>query len=146
MEVADVSVVKLVPTTEKSKLTSEWILDLGCSFHICPNKDLFSTYSLFEGGLVLIGNNSPCKVTGVSTVQIRMQNGIIRTLLDVRHMPDVNKNLISLGNLDFKGGTIVIKSINIKVSRGALVLMRGGKLSSVIALFLVVSKIMVLGP
>ncbi|MBA0562488.1 hypothetical protein Golob_007528, partial [Gossypium lobatum] len=29
----------LVPTSNNSKLTFEWILDLGCSFHMCPNRE-----------------------------------------------------------------------------------------------------------
>ncbi|MFQ6635029.1 hypothetical protein Gotur_012160 [Gossypium turneri] len=28
----------LVSTSDSSELTSEWILDSGCSFHMCPNK------------------------------------------------------------------------------------------------------------
>ncbi|MFQ6647441.1 hypothetical protein Gotur_021616, partial [Gossypium turneri] len=29
----------LVSTSNNSKLTSEWILDSGCSFHMCPNRE-----------------------------------------------------------------------------------------------------------
>ncbi|MFQ6653912.1 hypothetical protein Gotur_025093, partial [Gossypium turneri] len=29
----------LVPTSDNSKLMSEWILDSGCSFHMCPNRE-----------------------------------------------------------------------------------------------------------
>ncbi|MBA0635213.1 hypothetical protein Godav_005322 [Gossypium davidsonii] len=29
----------LVSKSESSELTSEWILDSECSFHMCPNKD-----------------------------------------------------------------------------------------------------------
>ncbi|MFQ6655586.1 hypothetical protein Gotur_026081, partial [Gossypium turneri] len=29
----------LVSTSDNSKLTSEWILDSGCSFHRCPNRE-----------------------------------------------------------------------------------------------------------
>ncbi|XP_040970230.1 uncharacterized protein [Gossypium hirsutum] len=39
----------LVSTSDNSKLTSEWILDSGCSFHMCPNREWFSTYSSDEG-------------------------------------------------------------------------------------------------
>ncbi len=42
----------LVSTSDKSKLTSEWILDSGCSFHMCPNKEWFFTYSSVECGVV----------------------------------------------------------------------------------------------
>ncbi|MBA0646649.1 hypothetical protein Goklo_014598, partial [Gossypium klotzschianum] len=35
----------LVFMTKMSKFTSKWILDSGCSFHLCPNMDWLSTYS-----------------------------------------------------------------------------------------------------
>ncbi|KAK2988419.1 hypothetical protein RJ640_007712 [Escallonia rubra] len=27
-----------------------WILDTGCSYHMCPNRDRFATYRSFDGG------------------------------------------------------------------------------------------------
>lgn len=38
------------------KSNDEWILDLGCSYHICPNRDLFSTYESADSEIVLMGN------------------------------------------------------------------------------------------
>ncbi|KAH1114109.1 hypothetical protein J1N35_007487, partial [Gossypium stocksii] len=71
-----------------------------------------------------MGNGSPSKVTGIGTVQIRMHDGTIRTVLDVRHVLDLKKNLISLGILDSKCCRINIKSNEIKVSHGAFILMK----------------------
>ena len=41
-----------------------------------------------------------CKVIGIGTVRIKMHDGIVRNLKDVRHVPHLKKNLISLGTLD----------------------------------------------
>ncbi|KAG8499139.1 hypothetical protein CXB51_005544 [Gossypium anomalum] len=120
----------LVSTSDNIKLTSEWILDSGCSFHMCPNREWFSTYSLVEGGVVRVGNNSFSKVIGIGTVKIKMHDGTIRTLSNVRYEPDLRKNLISLSILDLKGYRINIKSSDIKVSRGALVLLKGKRTGS----------------
>ncbi|KAG8480916.1 hypothetical protein CXB51_025719 [Gossypium anomalum] len=79
----------LVSTSDNSKLKSEWILDSGCSFHMCPNREWFSTYSSVEGGVVRMGNDSSSKVIGIGTVKIKMHNGTIRTLSDVRYVPDL---------------------------------------------------------
>ncbi|KAH1122194.1 hypothetical protein J1N35_005354, partial [Gossypium stocksii] len=57
--------------SDNSKLTSEWILDLGCSFHMCPNREWFSTYSSVEGRVVRIGNDSFSKVIGIGTIKIK---------------------------------------------------------------------------
>ena len=38
-----------------------------------------------------------------SDLKIKMYDGTIKTLSDVRHVPDLKKNLISLGVLDSNG-------------------------------------------
>ncbi|KAG8503097.1 hypothetical protein CXB51_000873 [Gossypium anomalum] len=120
----------LVSTSDNSKLTSEWILDSRCSFHMCPNREWFSTYSSVEGGVVRMGNYSSSKVIGIGTVKIKMHDGTIRILSDVRYVPDLRKNLISSSILDLKGCRINIKSSGIKVSRGAFVLLKGKRIGS----------------
>ncbi|KAK5802831.1 hypothetical protein PVK06_030456 [Gossypium arboreum] len=115
----------LMSTSDNTKLTSDWILDLRCSFHMCPNREWFSTYSSVEGGVVRMGNDLSSKVIGIGTLKIKMHDGTIRTLSNVRYVPDLRKNLISLSILDLKGCKINIESSEIKVSRGALVLLKG---------------------
>ncbi|KAG8475541.1 hypothetical protein CXB51_032350 [Gossypium anomalum] len=120
----------LVSTSDNTKLTSKWILDSGCSFHMCPNREWFSTYSSVESGVVRMGNDSSSKVIGIGTVKIKMHDGTIKTLSDVRYVPDLRKNLISLSILDLKGCKINIEWSGIKVSRGALVLLKGKRIGS----------------
>ena len=50
-----------------------------------PNKDLFTTYERLDGGNVTMGNNATCKVVGVGSVQMKMFDGMVRTLIDIRH-------------------------------------------------------------
>ncbi|KAG8491303.1 hypothetical protein CXB51_014552 [Gossypium anomalum] len=120
----------LVSTSDNTKLTSEWILDSGCSFHMCPNREWFSTYSSVERVVVHMGNDLSSKVIGIGTVKIKMRDETIRTLSDVRYVPDLRKNLISLSILDLKGCIINIESSGIKVSRGAFVLLKGKRTGS----------------
>ncbi|KAK3007468.1 hypothetical protein RJ639_013340, partial [Escallonia herrerae] len=80
-----------------------WILDTDCSYHMCLNRDWFVTYRSFDGSKVLMRNNVACKVVGIGSIQIRMHDGIVRTLTDVRHVPELRKILISLGTLDSNG-------------------------------------------
>ncbi|KAK5785213.1 hypothetical protein PVK06_039772 [Gossypium arboreum] len=47
-----------------------------------------------------------------------------------RYVPDLRKNLISLSILDLKGCKINIKSSSIKLSRGALALLKGKRIDS----------------
>lgn len=52
-----------------SKPYEDWILDLGCTFHMCPNRDWFSTYETVSKGAGLMENNASCKITGIGTVK-----------------------------------------------------------------------------
>ncbi|KAK2997449.1 hypothetical protein RJ639_025454 [Escallonia herrerae] len=64
---------------------------------------------------------------GIGTIKIKMFDGIVRTLGDVRYIPDLKKNLISLGTLDSIDCSISIKGGVMKVSKGAMVIMKGQK-------------------
>ncbi|PHU29315.1 hypothetical protein BC332_01408 [Capsicum chinense] len=106
---------------------NEWILDSAFSFHMCPNKGLFSTYDPVEGGVVLVDNNVACKIVRKGTVRIKMHDGIVRTLRNVRCVPELKKNLISLGILESLGCKYTGEGGVLKVSRGGLVVMKARK-------------------
>ena len=102
-----------------------WILDSACSFHMTPNRDWFDIYRSVNSSIVTMGNSAHCKITDIGNIRIKMFDGIVRTLCDVRHVPEVKKNLISLGTLDSNG--YCYKSIGgvMKVTKGAMVVMKG---------------------
>ncbi|XP_020243104.1 uncharacterized protein LOC109821325 [Asparagus officinalis] len=50
-----------------------------------------------------MGNNHAYKTVGLGDIKIRMHDGVVRTLTDVRHVPDLQKNLISVGASDSVG-------------------------------------------
>ncbi|KAG8480753.1 hypothetical protein CXB51_025439 [Gossypium anomalum] len=74
----------LVASVNDSKVSEEWILDSGCTFHMSPNRDWFTTYETVSEGVVLMGNNASCKIAGVGTIKVKMFDGVVRTLSDVR--------------------------------------------------------------
>ncbi|KAL0350082.1 UNVERIFIED_CONTAM: Retrovirus-related Pol polyprotein from transposon TNT 1-94 [Sesamum radiatum] len=76
-----------------------WIIDSGCSYHITPNREWFTSYRSGNSGSVYLGDDRCCNIVGVGEVRIKMYDGIVRTLSDVRHIPNLKKNLISLGTL-----------------------------------------------
>ncbi|KAG8478421.1 hypothetical protein CXB51_028187 [Gossypium anomalum] len=93
----------LVASVNNSKVSEEWILDSGCTFHMSPNRDWFTTYETVSEGVVLMGNNASCKIAGVGTIKVKMFDGVVRTLSDVWYVPELKRNLISLSTLDSKG-------------------------------------------
>ena len=71
-----------------------------------------------------MGNNASCKVAGVGIVRIRMFDGVVRTLGDVRHVPNLKRNLISLSTLEAKWYKYTGEGGVLKISKGALVVMQ----------------------
>ncbi|KAE8691550.1 ABC transporter B family member 18 [Hibiscus syriacus] len=101
-----------------TQLTDVWILDFGCSYHIMPNREWFSTYMSVNSGFVYLGDDRCCNIVGIGDVRIKMYDGSVRTLSGVRHIPDLKKNLISLGILHKNGniyrllGSIVVGGVH----------------------------------
>ena len=70
-------------------------------------------------------DDNPREIVGIGSVQIRMHDGMIRTLTDVRHIPGMARNLISPSTLDVKGYKHPSPGRVLKVTKGSLVHMIG---------------------
>jgi len=68
-----------------------WILDLACSIYVMSNGDWFDTYKSVNSGIVTMGKGAHFKITGIGNIRIKMFDGVVRTLFDVRHVPDVER-------------------------------------------------------
>ena len=109
------------------KPQGQWVLDSSCTFHMCPNKSYFTSYQPCDGGMVLISNNSMCKVVGIETISLRMFDGVVRELTQVRFVPELKKNLISIGMLNQTGCVIKAEKMVLRVIKGSMVIMKGIK-------------------
>ncbi|KAL0453639.1 UNVERIFIED_CONTAM: Retrovirus-related Pol polyprotein from transposon TNT 1-94 [Sesamum latifolium] len=110
-----------------NQFVDAWILDSGCSYHITPNREWFTSYKSGNSGSVNLGDDRCCHIVGVGDVRIKMYDGTVRTLCDVRHIPELKKNLISLGTLH-KNGFIPKADEDretIRIVKGALTVMKG---------------------
>lgn len=87
----------------KQDINSDWMLDSRCSFHLSPNNSYFVSLKEVEYGKVLMGNNTVCKIAGIGTIKFRLHDGMMRTLSNVRYIPELKRNLISLGMLGENG-------------------------------------------
>ena len=83
-----------------------------------------------------MGNDASCKVIGIRNIRIKMFDGVVKMLCDVRHIPDLRKNLISLGALDSNGFCYKSESGVMKVSKGIMTVMKGQKTAGNIYRFL----------
>ena len=69
----------------------------------------------------------PCKIIGIGSIKIMMHDGIVRTLSNVWHVPDLKKNLNSLGTLNSNGYKFSAEGRVLRVSKGSLVVMKRKK-------------------
>ncbi|KAG8503427.1 hypothetical protein CXB51_001333 [Gossypium anomalum] len=49
----------------------------GCTFHMSPNQDWFTTYETMSESVVLVGNNASCKIADVGTIKVKMFDGVL---------------------------------------------------------------------
>ncbi|KAL0431973.1 UNVERIFIED_CONTAM: Retrovirus-related Pol polyprotein from transposon TNT 1-94 [Sesamum radiatum] len=80
----------------------EWWIDTGATRHICSDKEMFSTYTPINGRKLFMGNSATSNI-GLGKVVLKMTSGKELTLIDVLHVPDIRKNLVS-GSLLVKSG------------------------------------------
>ncbi|KAJ4970427.1 hypothetical protein NE237_003526 [Protea cynaroides] len=68
-----------------------------------------------------MGNDEVCKTIRMRTIKIKMLDEIVRTLSGERHV----SNLLSLGAFDSNGCKYTTRGGVLKVSKGAMVVMKG---------------------
>ena len=115
----------LFVSSKPDHLMDSWIMDLTCSYHMMPNKDWFDTKKLVNSGSTLMGNDASCRAVEIGSIKVNMFDGVIRMLCDVRHVPNLRKNLISLGTLDGNGFNYKFSNGVMKVNKGVLIVMKG---------------------
>jgi len=69
-----------------------------------------------------MGDNRPCNMEGIYTVYIKMFNGMMRELKEVRYIPQLKRNLISVGALEALSLEISIGDSVLKMTRGSRVI------------------------
>ncbi|GJV28085.1 zinc finger, CCHC-type containing protein [Tanacetum coccineum] len=80
----------------------DWIMDSGGSYHITYMRDSLVDLKEYDGGNILFGDSKKCRVWG-----------------DM-YVPELRRNLISLGTLEKEGFTVKMQSGKIKVKKGSL--------------------------
>jgi hypothetical protein len=81
-----------------------------------------------------MGNDISCKVVGFGSIRIKMFDGIVKILTDVRHVPELRKNLISLGDLDTGRYKSIVQCGFMKFYKGILLVMKTKKVDNLFLL------------
>jgi len=91
---------------------------------------MMQNYVAGDHGVVYLGDGQPIDIVGIGDVQIKMMNGFIWNLQNVRHVPRLKKKLIFIGQLDNSGHSILFSKGIWKVSKGAMVLAHEKKINT----------------
>ena len=82
-------------------------MDLGVSFHTTPHREIIQNYAASDFGKVYLADGSALDVVGMGDVQILLPNEFVWLLEKVRHIPDLRRNLIYVGQLGDEGHAIL---------------------------------------
>ena len=75
-------------------------------------------------------DDNALKIIGIGTIKLKMHDSTVRTIQGVRHVEGLKKNLLSVGQLDDLDCDIKVHKGLMKISRGALVIMKGEKVAA----------------
>ena len=107
--------------------SESWVIDFDTSFYATFRQDIFQNY--VKGGLekVYLGDDEPCDIVGKGDVMVSFSNGSILKLTNVRHVPKLKRNLISVGQLADGGMKTIFDGDVCKITKSAMVMAHGKK-------------------
>lgn len=75
----------------------------------------------------MLGDKSVCQVVGIGSISLRMHDGVTRILKNVRHIPILKRNLISLGMFEKEGYKFMAENSQLTVIKGGTTVLKGSK-------------------
>ena len=73
----------------------------------------------------MMGNDQPSRTMGIIIIRLKLFVGMVRELKEVRNVPTLKKNLISIGGFEAKGYKVTIEDDTIKFTYGTMVILQG---------------------
>jgi hypothetical protein len=109
---------------------SSWVIDGDTSVHVTSIRDIFSSYTSGKFGDVKLAHEGVLKCFGLGDVNLEMANGSKLTLKDVKHVPYIRLNLLSVAKLCDEGYNNLFSQDTWKLTKGSMVVARGMKCST----------------
>ena len=106
---------------------SDCILDFRASLNVSPHKEWFTTYVARRDFIKVSNDQQTCPILGIRDVQLKFQNGATLVLKNVRHVPAIQKSLISIGKLDDASYDTIFGSKIGKIAKGDQMVTHGIK-------------------
>ena len=124
-------------TTQES---TPWLLDSGTSYqgtsyHVTPHRSQFQQYSDRHSDSVRVGNSQRCAIIGIGIVELNLPGGSTLVLHNVRHVLELSRPLIKVGQLDEDGIRAGFSSGGSMLHKRNLLLAQGPKVHSLYPLY-----------
>lgn len=100
------------------------LIDSGASYNMTPHREWFREYERFDGGDVILGDDSPTRIVVRGKVRLILHDGRKRTLPGVLHIPGLARNLVYISKMGDARVQTTFEKDTCKTVRGSLVLMR----------------------
>nr|GEX22067.1 hypothetical protein [Tanacetum cinerariifolium] len=113
----------------------DWIMDSGCSYHMTPKLDILFDFLECDEGSVQLDDNRKCKIRGIGKVRVQLKDGSSFVLHNVSYIPELKRNLISLGTIKKEGYTVKLQSGKVKVINGFRVVLSGIRMDNCVYSF-----------
>ena len=97
-----------------SKREDVWFLDLGCSNHMCGNRQRLSNIDEVFRHLVKLDHNIGMGVMGKGNIRLEI-NGSTQVATDVYYVLALKNNLLSIDQLQERGLAIIIQNRECKL-------------------------------
>jgi hypothetical protein len=136
----DPNILNVESTTEAEVLlmmedATSWHLDSGASYHATQFRTQFRSYMARSLDPVLVGNSQHCAVIGIGSIELNLPGGSTIVLHNVRHVPELTRSLISVGQLDEADFRTSFSSGGWTIHKGNLLLARGPRIQSLYPLY-----------
>jgi hypothetical protein len=107
-----------------------WVLDSRASFHTTSIREILENYVSGDFGKVYLADGTTLDVVGIGHVRIRIHVDSVWKMKKVRHVPELKKNLIFVGQLDDEGHDFHFHRGKWKVNMRARIIAQGEKTST----------------
>lgn len=97
--------------SQETKSCSEevWLLDSGCSNHMCGSRHWVYDLDVSFKTFVKLGDDSKIIIEGIRNVKLEI-DGIMQVITGVFYIPNLKNNLLSIGPLQEKGLSVVFEN------------------------------------
>ena len=108
----------MVTSSDQISSNHTWLIDTGCTNHMCGNKALFTELAESYHTRVKFADDSSIPVMGKGMILVELKNGDQKYISDVFYVPGMKTNLLSVGQLAEKGHEMILRNGKLSIYDG----------------------------